>query len=357
MHEFLKPSRQILCKDDLERFNLSETKKELIQFLVALNNSVVKKSLCDSVEESEAIRKLVQLFEFLTESIALFPPEKQMSRFGSPMFQQWLDHITQEINPYIFSLGIPEESLVETKPYLMSSFGHRQRIDYGTGNEMNFVCFIYCLYHLGIVKDNDFPGIVLRVFDRYNLQDINIRYLRLMRKLQFTYLLEPAGSHGVWGLDDYHFLPFLFGSAQLIDHPYIKPKSIHDPEVIEGYAKHYFYLSCIEFVNKVKTASLRWHSPMLDDISAAKSWKKINEGLFKMLDAEILSKFPIMQHFLFGSFLRFEISIVSDKVYPYVYEKSHEEECDHRLPGELPSCCVMKVPSAIAARPELLPFD
>lgn len=42
------------------------------------------------------------------------------------------------------------------------------------------------------------------------------RYLEIVRRCQLRYQMEPAGSHGAWSLDDYQFVPFIWGSAQLI---------------------------------------------------------------------------------------------------------------------------------------------
>lgn len=91
-------------------------------------------------------------------------------------------------------------------------------------------------------------------------------YLKVARKLQLVYRLEPAGSHGCWSLDDYQFIPFMWGSSQLIDHPDITPNHIHDLRTVKAGADDWFYLHCIKFIHEVKSGQLAENSPMLNDV-------------------------------------------------------------------------------------------
>ena len=93
-------------------------------------------------------------------------------------------------------------------PYLVISFGSFTRMDYGTGHEAAFALLLLCLTLVRFFQPEagEERNLVLVLF---------LRYLRLCWKLQDVYKLEPAGSHGVWGLDDSSFLGYIFGSAQL----------------------------------------------------------------------------------------------------------------------------------------------
>lgn len=127
-----------------------------------------------------------------------------------------------------------------------------------------------------------------------------------MRQVQLLYKLEPAGSHGVWGLDDYHFLPFLFGASELVgqsDFPV--PGDILSEQSLLQHRDDYMYANCVQFIKEVKSGPFHEHSPILYDISGTPNWAKVALGMVKMYQAEVLFKFPVIKHTAFGSLLRF----------------------------------------------------
>lgn len=355
---FKVPSRRILSQKDHELFLASPSYNTIVGWVFGLAEAVVDtpcSAVASDADLSDAVKTLLGILGEAETLANMSPPDEQGgSRFGNKAFRGFLDLVRDRCDGWHQKLGLDTvgkdaAAAAEASAYLLQSFGNRNRIDYGSGHELNFAIWLLCLYRLRVLGAADLRPLVLRVFDRY---------LQLMRTVQMLYYLEPAGSHGVWGLDDYQFLPFLFGASQLLRHPYITPRAIHQDLTLEEFGADYLYLGQVNFVNSTKTVKgLRWHSPMLDDISSAKSWSKIDGGMRRMFVAEILGKLPVMQHFLFGSMVPAAEGMSEEDAAAAGDGEHSGDEQDHDGHSHdgkgWDDCCGIKVPSSIAAAQEI----
>lgn len=374
---FTIPTRRILSPQDHQLFLSSPTYNLILSFIFGLSESVVDRPI-SSVKDTDLSPTVKSILTILDEADALCqdsPPDDQGgSRFGNKTFRVFLDKVKQRSpawhatllnpNPPNPIIPNPTAATTELSAYLTQSFGSRRRIDYGSGHELNFAMWLLSLFQLSLLQRADFPALVLRVFTRY---------LAVMRRVQSTYYLEPAGSHGVWGLDDYQFLPFLWGASQLAHHAVITPRAIHQELLLEEYGGEFLYLGQVAFVNSTKTVrGLRWHSPMLDDISGARGgWGKIEAGMRRMFVSEVLGKLPVMQHFLFGSLVP-AVEGMSEPLSALGRGGDEDgEEGEEEEDGEVEvfddtegvrhvhqpkgwgDCCGIKVPSSLAAAAEM----
>ena len=88
------------------------------------------------------------------------PVDNSRSRFGNPAFRAFYDKVSEvssqktcyRVSIYVTSqnsaelhkslLGLPDESVPELTAYFNESWGNRTRVDYGSGMELNFLCWL-----------------------------------------------------------------------------------------------------------------------------------------------------------------------------------------------------------------------
>ncbi|KAF2196592.1 serine/threonine-protein phosphatase 2A activator 1, partial [Delitschia confertaspora ATCC 74209] len=376
-HKFIVPSKKIHDGDDVTFFLTSKAYSDIMSFIFQLNTAMFPRTIqsngsgphpfstsvkCWTLKDpdvtfSPVIQSLAKLIEALGTIIEDAPPDTGPRRFGNISFRKWNDivkeRMSQLMDQYlpaeILALGT-ENGLVSAKTeleaYLLGSFGSSQRLDYGTGHELSFLAFLGCLWKLGAFPDSEDGeqerAIVLGVIEPY---------LELIRRLILTYTLEPAGSHGVWGLDDHSFLPYIFGSAQLspaISSPLEittegsvanapNPADVAKANVVERERKNNMYFNAIGFIYDVKKGPFWEHSPILYDISGVKAgWAKINKGMLKMYNAEVLGKFPVVQHFPFGSLFCWEKDPAAANIIASIHTSSQPQRTPVATPRQRP---------------------
>lgn len=296
-----RPSKKVHKPEDLQKWLNSQAYHDYLAFIHLINDAVQGKSVTDDVPISENAKKLLDILDTLDKWVDEIPPQDDpKQRFGNKSFTTWQGKLVKESVSLVEDLLTDEfkEYAKELSAYLNGSFGNPTRIDYGTGHEARFATFLCALMKVRVLCKEDALAIGFRLFTRY---------LDLARKIQKTYRLEPAGSQGVWGLDDYQFLPFIWGSAQFMgDNPIISPGEFVEPMYANKYHKEYMFLACIKYINEVKSGPFAEHSNALWNISDVREWSKVNAGLIKMYKADVLQKFPVIQHYLFGKVMSIE---------------------------------------------------
>eukprot|EP01061_Rhynchopus_euleeides_P019272 TRINITY_DN31694_c0_g1_i1.p1 TRINITY_DN31694_c0_g1~~TRINITY_DN31694_c0_g1_i1.p1 ORF type:complete len:316 (+),score=143.00 TRINITY_DN31694_c0_g1_i1:67-1014(+) len=293
--------KRIRSSDDVEKWKKSEAYSSLCTFLSQLSDAVRSKSNSQGKAErggGDCVAAIVAALRKAASWIDEIPLEDlHTQRYGNKAFRKWhtrlCDAAAADIGAILAAGGGDAAKGEEIAIYWNDAFGNETRIDYGTGHELNFVVMLYCLSKLGCFEEGDAVALVTTVF---------VEYLAVMRRLQAHYSLEPAGSKGVWGLDDYHHLPFYWGASQLLDNPSISPADVE--KVCHDHASEFLYLDCVSWILRNKTGAFHENSPILSSLSSLQ-WPKINKGMMQMYIGEVLAQWPVVQHLCFGTLFPF----------------------------------------------------
>ncbi|PWY97801.1 PTPA-domain-containing protein [Testicularia cyperi] len=322
-------------------------------------NEVMSSSNSARPARPTSIQRLAALLYKLDRWTDEIQPHDKPQRFGNLAFRDWGARLEQSVNTLHFEL-LPDELqpfTVELRAYLLDSFGSFTRIDYGSGHEFAFFAWLGYLYRLGFFDDICTPSgdgssgqkhvegsLALTILPTAAEESIGLEifplYLQVVWRLQDRYGLEPAGSHGVWGLDDFQFIPYVIGAAQLRSQSSLRPREIvtastsqqivsslpstqpatliSHPLQIPSKLMHVsaegtkgehgdvvvptLYLASLLRIQVLKRGPFHEHSPLLYDISTSvPNWVKTYTGMLKMYAAECLNKKVVVQHFAFGS--------------------------------------------------------
>lgn len=281
-------------------------------------------------ENKSCVDGLLYVLNQLNNLIDQTPPRQESRRFGNLSCRDWHDKMNDMLESTLTEKIVLSDKesghsgliFKELTYYLSNAFGSRMRLDYGTGHELSFFAFFIGLIEVGALKFESLTAQqILTIFSKY---------FDLARRLILLYNLEPAGSHGVWGLDDHFHLIYILGAAQFnaSSGKMIPPvKLVLQKHTIELYRGKNLYVNAISFIFKIKSGPFHEHSPIIYDIHSTVSlWSKVCSGLIKMYDVEVLGKFPVVQHFWFGRILFPWIDCATKKDLPYTEKANIEND-------------------------------
>lgn len=232
----------------------SEAYKIIKTFIFQIDNSI-KKETQYKIPDNFILFKISNIVENT-------PLSETKGRYANPGMVNVIEKIEEECKD---DESKPEND--EKMKYLINSFGNKTRMDFGTGHELNFLCFLYTNVKDGLIEIN-------QVYDILN------HYFDIVRLFIRKFNIEAAGSRGCWSIDDYLLLPYLFGSSERVKERTGNNRVSNDNMEI--------------FYNNTSPVLMK----MMNN-----SWKEVNNELIRTYDETVLQKNVVTQHFIYSKYL------------------------------------------------------
>ena len=217
---------------------------DIIDFINAISQAIQGKKLTTKLDPSPIADNLLHIFDNLNRMVDETPPLEQPQRFGNEAYRDWFEKMKTE-SPELLKEALPAQfhpALIEISAYFVESFGNATRIDYGTEHELAFIMFLCALYKVHALTGSDNLHTGLKIFNAY---------LLFVRRLQLTYRMEPTGSHGEWSLDDYQYVPFIWGSGQLAVNAPFESNRFLERGIINQHKNGFYFIDCIDNITQV----------------------------------------------------------------------------------------------------------
>ena len=132
----------------LQQFLHSGSCKKLVEFIVELQQSVVSKKISDTPKLG-IFSVFDEYFASVQKDLDDSPPVEGKNRFGNIAFKTFYDKVNisneQFLMKMLKSFNLESDFAIDLREYLKEAYGDRSRVDYGTGHELNFMIFLFCL--------------------------------------------------------------------------------------------------------------------------------------------------------------------------------------------------------------------
>ena len=341
---------KIFTQEDIPRWLASEAYRLLHTFITRLNAAVHGKTIHEPCVESNVILHLfLPQNRFLTPFTTGCAPDRRQSRsherldrpdstsdFSSAIWQQSISRLDSE-NGTSQSIPCPIASRTETTTQRTSN--QRKRRSFPLNSTQSFLNSSTTfappsaqLHDSTTAQATSYPSSPTSLFydslgsspkrtNKRSLLEFSLRILiwsggfspcidwsrRGVREFgdwTTISIWSTSGEHRSSRVNLYNPILRLRLILSPSAHPTLRPISVLTPSLIEPEASSYLFLSSILHIRQLKTGPFAEHSPMLNNIaSTVPNWTKVNTGLLKMYEEEVLKKVPVVQHFWFGGLL------------------------------------------------------